>query len=96
MDISAERYRSIFGHTGPRVGSLEKSTAPVRHGPPPPSVALGVLPEQVEEGNKRLAAMGLPIRYDSEGNVPRRGISRREWLRSIKALGYHDKDEIRG
>lgn len=60
------------------------------------SFAAGVMPEQIPQVQRRLAALGVEgVRFD-----PRSGdalfADRRSRLRALRAMGLHDRNEIRG
>ena len=60
------------------------------------SVAAGVMPEQAGQAQKALAARGIDgVRFDpSTGDAVFR--DRPSRLRALKAMGLHDRDEVRG
>lgn len=68
---------------------------PVRHGQPPPSLAMGVMPDQAREANIELAKRGLEGHFDERTGDPTFP-SRRAKLKCAKAMGYVDRDEVRG
>ena len=68
---------------------------PARHGQPPPSLAMAVLPHQAKTANIELAKRGLEGHFDERTGRPSFP-SRLAKLKCAAAMGYHDKDEVRG
>ena len=67
----------------------------IRHGQPPPSLAMAVLPRQARKANIELAKRGLAGHFDEATGRPSFP-SRLDKLKCAKAMGYWDKDEVRG